>query len=52
LATRDGVDPAALARQVLSEHHLELRRAHAVRVTVEDAFVSMVRAEERAAAQA
>jgi ABC-2 type transport system ATP-binding protein len=52
LATRGGIDPTAFAEQVLRENKLELRRAHSVRVSVEDAFVSMVREEERAKVQA
>jgi hypothetical protein len=40
LATLRGVDPEALARRVLGA---ALRSSRAARVTVEDAFVSMVR---------
>ena len=41
LATRGGVDPEKLAREVVGN----VTRYREVRVTVEDAFVSMVRAE-------
>jgi ABC-2 type transport system ATP-binding protein len=46
LATLSGTDPEALARQVLGP---SLRSARTARVTVEDAFVSMVRHDARAA---
>jgi ABC-2 type transport system ATP-binding protein len=46
LATRDRADPVALAHRVLADH--SIRNARESRVTVEDAFVAMVRAEERA----
>jgi ABC-2 type transport system ATP-binding protein len=49
LCTRGGVEPERLARDTLGV----IRRCREVRVTVEDAFVSMVRAdEERADARA
>lgn len=47
LATRHGVDPLALAGEVLGALGLELERAQPARVTVEDAFVSMVREDAR-----
>ena len=47
VATRGGVDPLALSERVLGELGLELKRARLARVTVEDAFVSMVREEGR-----
>ena len=47
VATRDGADPDALAREVLSAHGIVIRRVRESRATVEDAFVSMVRAEHR-----
>ena len=47
LATRNGADPVALAEQVLGSIHLPIARARPARVTVEDAFVSMVRDEAR-----
>jgi len=50
LATRDGADPIELATSVLRELGLTLNFARPARVTVEDAFVSMVRDEQRAAA--
>ena len=46
LVVRSGADPIALAAEVVPDHP-----ARAARVTVEDAFVSMVRAEEAAAAR-
>jgi ABC-2 type transport system ATP-binding protein len=48
VATRGGTDPVELATTVLGELDLEIKRARATRVTVEDAFVSMVRDEQRA----
>jgi ABC-2 type transport system ATP-binding protein len=47
LATLGGVDPEALAREVLGP---ALRSSRPARVTVEDAFVSMVRHDARASA--
>jgi ABC-2 type transport system ATP-binding protein len=49
LATRDGADPEQVARQTLEPLGLKIRRYREARVTVEDAFVSMVREELRAA---
>jgi ABC-2 type transport system ATP-binding protein len=46
VATR-GVDAAELVKRVLAEHGIRLASARPTRVTVEDAFVSMVRAEQR-----
>jgi ABC-2 type transport system ATP-binding protein len=46
--TRGGVDPDALVRETLTGE-LAPRAVRPVRVGVEDAFVSMVRADERAA---
>jgi ABC-2 type transport system ATP-binding protein len=46
VATRNGVDPEALSRKVLGEHGIVVRKTRPGRTTVEDAFVSMVRAEE------
>jgi ABC-2 type transport system ATP-binding protein len=43
-------DPAALARQTLAAHQIEVTAARPARATVEDAFVSMVREDERRAA--
>jgi ABC-2 type transport system ATP-binding protein len=45
LATRGGVDPEALAREVIGA---SIRSVRAVRPTVEDAFVAMVRADAEA----
>ena len=46
--TRRRVDALALAREVLGEAGIEVRRARQARPTVEDAFVSMVRRDPRA----
>ena len=48
VAARDGVDPEALAREALGAAGIEIRASRSTRVGVEDAFVSMVRAEQRA----
>jgi ABC-2 type transport system ATP-binding protein len=50
VATHDGSDPLALARRVLSDKGIEIRNPRMVRATVEDAFVSIVRREAKAAA--
>lgn len=47
LATNSGVDPEHLAREVLSDLGQRIDRCRPVRVTVEDAFVSMVREDAR-----
>jgi ABC-2 type transport system ATP-binding protein len=47
VATRDEVDPIELAVDVLMTRGIKLNRARRARVTVEDAFVSMVREEQR-----
>jgi ABC-2 type transport system ATP-binding protein len=47
VATRDGADPDALSAEVLTARGIRIRRARESRATVEDAFVSMVRAEHR-----
>jgi len=46
LATRGGVDPEALAAEVLGPIGIAIHSSRPARVTVEDAFVSMVRADE------
>ena len=46
LATRGGVDPVALALEVLGGHGIPVHRSREARATVEDAFVSMVRADQ------
>jgi ABC-2 type transport system ATP-binding protein len=51
VATRGGVDPVELSERVLGELGLALKRARLARVTVEDAFVSMVREEGRGGAE-
>jgi ABC-2 type transport system ATP-binding protein len=48
VATRDGADPEALVREVLGAAGLAIDSVRAARVTVEDAFVSIVRAENQA----
>jgi ABC-2 type transport system ATP-binding protein len=48
LATRRGTDPVALAREVLVARGFAVESARETRATVEDAFVAMVRADERA----
>jgi ABC-2 type transport system ATP-binding protein len=45
LATRGGVDPVALALEVLRSHGIPVHKSREARATVEDAFVSMVRAD-------
>ncbi|MHB8417739.1 MAG: ABC transporter ATP-binding protein [Myxococcales bacterium] len=52
LATREAADPVALARQVLGGAGLAIGAVRELRVTVEDAFVSLVRAETRAEGRA
>jgi ABC-2 type transport system ATP-binding protein len=46
LATRNRVDPVALAREVLERGGIPVNRSREARATVEDAFVSMVRADK------
>jgi ABC-2 type transport system ATP-binding protein len=50
LATLGGADPEALCARVAAEHGLKIESSRPARVTVEDAFVSMVRHDERAEA--
>jgi ABC-2 type transport system ATP-binding protein len=45
VATRGGVAAEAFVTGVLGEHGIRIQRARPARVTVEDAFVSMVRSE-------
>jgi ABC-2 type transport system ATP-binding protein len=47
VATREGADPEALCRDVLGAAGIAIERTRPGRTTVEDAFVSMVRDEER-----
>jgi ABC-2 type transport system ATP-binding protein len=47
VATRGGVDPEPLARRLLEARGLAVLAARPARVTVEDAFVAMVREDER-----
>ncbi|HEX4447471.1 MAG TPA: hypothetical protein VH044_12070, partial [Polyangiaceae bacterium] len=49
VVTRDGSDPAAVAAGALRGHGIEVQSTREQRVTVEDAFVAMVRADARAA---
>jgi len=46
IAVRHGVDPIPLVREVLGSRGIEIEHAREGRVTVEDAFVSMVRDDE------
>jgi ABC-2 type transport system ATP-binding protein len=48
VATRGGADPADVARRALRPAAIALASLREARITVEDAFVSMVRAEDRA----
>jgi ABC-2 type transport system ATP-binding protein len=48
LATRGGVESASFAQRVLGERGIAVKSARSARVSVEDAFVSMVREEHRA----
>jgi ABC-2 type transport system ATP-binding protein len=48
VATRGGADPAEVARAALAARGIAVRESRASRVSVEDAFVSMVRDQERA----
>jgi len=50
IATREAADPGAVARAVLEPRGFTMRGYHEGRVTVEDAFVSMVADEQRGAA--
>ena len=50
VATRDGADPEDVAREVAASVGAELSAARPARVTVEDAFVAMVRADEASSA--
>jgi len=52
LTTRGDVDPAAFARQLLERHGIAVQSSSASRVSVEDAFVSMVREDEASRPQA
>ncbi len=45
VATKHGVDPLELSKSVVGDLGLDLEHSRAARVTVEDAFVSMVREE-------
>jgi ABC-2 type transport system ATP-binding protein len=47
VCTRERADPVALAREALEPHGFAIRTAREARVTLEDAFVAMVRAEDR-----
>jgi ABC-2 type transport system ATP-binding protein len=51
LCTRKGADPAAVITRVLGAAKLDFRDVRPARVTVEDAFVAMVRADERTQAR-
>jgi ABC-2 type transport system ATP-binding protein len=47
VATRGGVEPEPLVRRLLAARGLAISNVRAARVTVEDAFVAMVRQDER-----
>jgi ABC-2 type transport system ATP-binding protein len=47
VATRGGVEPEPLVRRLLAARGLSISNVRAARVTVEDAFVAMVRQDER-----
>jgi ABC-2 type transport system ATP-binding protein len=47
IATRSGADAVMVARDALTAHGIQLRSIQSTRVTVEDAFIAMVRADER-----
>ncbi len=51
VAVKEGADPQVVAREVLGAARVEVRVSREVRVTVEDAFVAMVRADERTIAR-
>jgi ABC-2 type transport system ATP-binding protein len=52
LTTRGGVDPAPLVARVLGAKGIEIRASTPSRVSVEDAFVSMVRQDDEARSRA
>ncbi|MES1183005.1 MAG: ABC transporter ATP-binding protein [Myxococcales bacterium] len=52
LTTRGGVDPAPFARALLERHGIAVQASSDSRVSVEDAFVSMVREDEASRARA
>jgi len=52
LTTRAGVDPAPFARELLQRHGIAVQASSSSRVSVEDAFVSMVREDDAARARA
>jgi ABC-2 type transport system ATP-binding protein len=52
LTLRNGVDPEPLARSVLSEAGIRVQSVTPSRVSVEDAFVSMVREDDATGARA
>jgi ABC-2 type transport system ATP-binding protein len=52
LTTRGGVDPAAFTLGLLQQHGIDVQTSSPSRVSVEDAFVSMVREDDAARARA
>jgi ABC-2 type transport system ATP-binding protein len=52
LTTRGNLDPAQFARELLLARGFAINSAAETRVSIEDAFVSMVREDERASARA
>ena len=49
VTTRGGADPVAVVKETLAGRGLAVRAVHEARLNVEDAFVSMVHADERGA---
>jgi hypothetical protein len=52
LTTRGGVEPVAFVSELLARHGIAVQAAATSRVSVEDAFVSMVREDEATRARA
>ena len=52
LTTRGGIDPAAFTHALLQAHGITVRSSSPSRVSVEDAFVSMVRQDDASSAKA
>jgi hypothetical protein len=47
ISTRGNLDPAPIAQHLLAPHGITLTRIRPARVSVEDAFVALVREDER-----
>jgi ABC-2 type transport system ATP-binding protein len=52
LTTRGGIDPAAFTLALLKQHGIDVQSSSPSRVSVEDAFVSMVREDDASRARA